>query len=146
MPAWALQGALAGVLSSSISFFDTTPMGNYKPWFAQSPSEPFQGRVVSRLSKDMDTIDTQLPLILMQVSFVSVITISYIHPPGFSRRLPPLWAQWSWFSTLHTSTSYFCHWEFSTTLLQSIAGGLLLKQNVWIHSFCMVHTQASNHP
>ncbi|KIM43746.1 hypothetical protein M413DRAFT_443652 [Hebeloma cylindrosporum] len=53
------KGALRGVLSSRISFFDTTPMG----------------RVVSRLSKDMDIIDTQLPLILMQflTTFTSVV-------------------------------------------------------------------------
>jgi ATP-binding cassette subfamily C (CFTR/MRP) protein 1 len=38
-------GALYGVLRSPVHFFDTTPLG----------------RIVSRLSKDQDTLDTQLP-------------------------------------------------------------------------------------
>jgi ATP-binding cassette subfamily C (CFTR/MRP) protein 1 len=37
--------ALYGVLRSPVSFYDTTPMG----------------RIISRLSKDQDTLDSQLP-------------------------------------------------------------------------------------
>ncbi|KAF8884414.1 multidrug resistance-associated ABC transporter [Gymnopilus junonius] len=53
------KAALSGVLSSPTSFFDTTPMG----------------RIISRLSKDQETIDQQLPLILMQflTTFASVL-------------------------------------------------------------------------
>ncbi|KAF9473172.1 P-loop containing nucleoside triphosphate hydrolase protein [Pholiota conissans] len=53
------RGALAGVLNSRVSFFDTTPIG----------------RILSRLSKDQDTIDSTLPHIIMQflVTFFSVI-------------------------------------------------------------------------
>ncbi|KAF9562072.1 multidrug resistance-associated ABC transporter [Agrocybe pediades] len=53
------KGALGGVLHSRVSFFDTTPMG----------------RIVNRLSKDQEVIDTQLPIILMQFlsAFSSVI-------------------------------------------------------------------------
>ncbi|KDR79232.1 hypothetical protein GALMADRAFT_243140 [Galerina marginata CBS 339.88] len=49
------KSALAGVMNSRVSFFDTTPMG----------------RIVSRLSKDQKTIDSELPLILMQ--FLSIL-------------------------------------------------------------------------
>ncbi|KAI0700340.1 ATP-dependent bile acid permease [Cytidiella melzeri] len=41
------KASLSGVLHSSVAFFDTTPMG----------------RVLSRLSKDQDTIDTEIALI-----------------------------------------------------------------------------------
>jgi ATP-binding cassette, subfamily C (CFTR/MRP), member 1 len=48
------RGALHGVLRSSIpDFFDTTPTG----------------RIMSRLSKDQDTLDTQLPTTLFQLLF-----------------------------------------------------------------------------
>ncbi|PPQ81812.1 hypothetical protein CVT25_013648 [Psilocybe cyanescens] len=51
--------ALRTVLRSPISFFDTTPMG----------------RILSRLSKDQDTLDTELSMTLMQFlsTFSSVI-------------------------------------------------------------------------
>ncbi|KLO13407.1 multidrug resistance-associated ABC transporter [Schizopora paradoxa] len=53
------KAALSGVLRSPISFFDTTPMG----------------RVMSRLSKDQDVLDTQLSMTLYQLlsTFSNVI-------------------------------------------------------------------------
>ncbi|PCH38966.1 ATP-dependent bile acid permease [Wolfiporia cocos MD-104 SS10] len=53
------MGALTAVLHSPVSFFDTTPMG----------------RIMSRLSKDQDTIDTELSMIAYQLvsTFSSVL-------------------------------------------------------------------------
>ena len=45
------RAALKGVMRSPVSFFDTTPMG----------------RVMSRLSKDQDTLDTEMSMVMFQV-------------------------------------------------------------------------------
>lgn len=49
------KAALAAVLRSPVSFFDTTPMG----------------RVMSRLSKDQDTLDTEVGMTAFQLLFTS---------------------------------------------------------------------------
>lgn len=46
------RGALSGVMGSPVSFFDTTPMG----------------RIFSRLSKDQDTLDTEMSMVMFQFS------------------------------------------------------------------------------
>ncbi|ESK94758.1 abc transporter [Moniliophthora roreri MCA 2997] len=48
------RAALSRVLKSPVAFFDTTPMG----------------RVLSRLSKDQDTLDTLLPFNMLQFLFI----------------------------------------------------------------------------
>ncbi|KAJ3481401.1 hypothetical protein NLI96_g7684 [Meripilus lineatus] len=64
------RAALLAVLRSPVSFFDTTPMG----------------RITSRLSKDQDTLDAEVPLIAYQ--FLSILSsvlgtaglVFYIYP------------------------------------------------------------------
>lgn len=63
--------ALTAVLRSPTSFFDTTPMGmlnfNLLDQFCSSfSSYVCKGRILSRLSKDQDTLDNELSMTLLQ--------------------------------------------------------------------------------
>ena len=61
--------ALNAILRSPISFFDTTPLGLSLSFFSisLSISVMYIGRILSRLSKDQDTLDNELSMTLMQV-------------------------------------------------------------------------------
>ena len=64
--------AFMAVVRSPVSFFDTTPLG--MPWRFIVISAPCidgaVGRIMSRLSKDQDTIDTELAQIAIQVGLI----------------------------------------------------------------------------
>jgi len=65
------KAALAGVLRSPVSFFDTTPMGmlillNLDTFLTNI----HLGRIMSRFSKDQDTLDTQISMTLYQVGSI----------------------------------------------------------------------------
>ena len=62
--------ALNAILRSPISFFDTTPLGlsfSFSYSISFSISVMYIGRILSRLSKDQDTLDNELSMTLMQV-------------------------------------------------------------------------------
>ena len=63
------KAALNAVLRSPTSFFDTTPLGLslYLSSISLSISMMYIGRILSRLSKDQDTLDNELSMTLMQV-------------------------------------------------------------------------------
>jgi ATP-binding cassette subfamily C (CFTR/MRP) protein 1 len=61
------KAALKAVLRSPTSFFDTTPMGNLSYLPNELSLNYHSGRILSRLSKDQDTLDTELSMTLMQV-------------------------------------------------------------------------------
>ncbi|GJJ12857.1 hypothetical protein Clacol_007102 [Clathrus columnatus] len=69
--------ALKGVIRSPISFFDTTPIGKeaLERYVSLVRLTVSQGRMLSRLSKDQDTMDTQLVSALYQLlsTFASVL-------------------------------------------------------------------------
>jgi hypothetical protein len=56
------KASLSGIMHSAISFFDTTPMGMLLS-VVFCLSNGSLGRVLSRLSKDQDTIDTEIAII-----------------------------------------------------------------------------------
>jgi ABC-type multidrug transport system fused ATPase/permease subunit len=74
------KAALDGVLRSPVSFFDTTPMGMYIlldiKFLLQNL---FPGRILSRLSKDQDTLDTQLSMTLYQVCGIATSNVTDSH-------------------------------------------------------------------
>lgn len=61
------KAALVGVLRSPASFYDTTPIGKYMPFRWSNILTCRLGRIISRLSKDQDTLDTELSMTLYQV-------------------------------------------------------------------------------
>jgi ATP-binding cassette, subfamily C (CFTR/MRP), member 1 len=67
--------ALERVLKAPMSFFDTTPMGSIFHFSLSRLSIPFSGRIISRLSKDQDTLDGELPMLALQASPLSNRTI-----------------------------------------------------------------------
>jgi ATP-binding cassette subfamily C (CFTR/MRP) protein 1 len=67
------NAALGGVLRSPASFFDTTPMGISLHLDSGCVlTENCTGRILSRLSKDQDTLDNELSIIIYQVSVILV--------------------------------------------------------------------------
>lgn len=70
------KASLNAVLRSAVSFFDTTPMGTSEtnPKLAEEidMADVYIGRVMSRLSKDQDTIDTEISMIAFQVSRILI--------------------------------------------------------------------------
>ena len=62
------RAALNAVLRSPTSFFDTTPLGlSFSFPFLKSTLTMYIGRILSRLSKDQDTLDNELAMTLQQV-------------------------------------------------------------------------------
>jgi len=74
------KAALGGVLRSPASFFDTTPMGMFSllniKFRLNSNSA---GRILSRLSKDQDTLDTEISMTLYQVSGNTIFHLASPH-------------------------------------------------------------------
>ena len=64
------KDAFLAVIHSPVSFFDTTPLGeSICPRAVQMPRDLpiLPGRIVSRLSKDQDTVDTEVSMMAFQV-------------------------------------------------------------------------------
>ena len=75
--------AMARIMGSPVSFFDTTPMG----------------RIVSRLTKDVAALDSQTYQLFDSVrSFIASFWVSHV-PSSSSRLRSPLSVQSAWFST-----------------------------------------------
>jgi hypothetical protein len=70
------KAALQGVLRSPVAFFDTTPMGKLILLEIESLiNTDCAGRILSRLSKDQDTLDAQLSMTLYQVGDIVCLSL-----------------------------------------------------------------------
>jgi hypothetical protein len=80
------KAALIGVLRSPGWFFDTTPMGGLTLLGIKFFLTKFNvGRILSRLSKDQDTLDTEVAMTLFQVGHVAVSMLQFLS--GLSTQL-----------------------------------------------------------
>ena len=70
--------AFLAVVRSPVAFFDTTPLGKSKLARSLYHADHCEGRIMSRLSKDQDTIDTELGLIANQV-LITARFVTSIH-------------------------------------------------------------------
>ncbi|KAG0048480.1 hypothetical protein BGZ83_006567 [Gryganskiella cystojenkinii] len=86
--------AFLSVLNSPMAFFDTTPLG----------------RILNRLSKDMDTIDSKLmgfisSFLITLTGIVSVLILSAIFMPWMAAAIVPLMAAYYFIAMFYQSTS-----------------------------------------
>ncbi|KAL5631354.1 hypothetical protein ACGC1H_007018 [Rhizoctonia solani] len=88
------SGALSGVLGSPMKFFDTTPIG----------------AIIARLSKDIDTLDANLPQAWFQLlsnafSIIGTIALVFYTYAWLGIMFPPLLVLYWYFSMFYRRTS-----------------------------------------
>ena len=108
---------LASILQAPMLFFDTTPIGNIRclKWkhYAKTNSS-ITGRIINRFSKDIDILDSTMPMILRGwitclLGAISTFLIIIYSTPMFILPISVILCGYFFVHTIYIRVIYFCN-------------------------------------